>query len=328
MSEENGGRLLSRATQGILTAGLTAVLVASCGGGTGSPATPNAAAGLSKPTARESERGGTKAPSIVYLSEFSTTSAVIIVGYTVGQLHRVVCSIPFNNIGVLSGGVDKNGTLWLPTQSSPPAVYSYGSDCGPRGITLRAPKNASPDGIAFGDYGTNYVIMRGDHYDKIYAYPKGKTKWTRTLFPPSRTCCSGIGVDKLGNVYGSLPANPGVIVEFKHGRGKAINLNVQALGYPGNSIMFDRHNNMIVPDKTNSVVDVFSPPYSGLPRQITLVHPPYECALNRRETLLGCGAEGSGYRETDFYSYPQGKYEFDIPSIPAYFVSFDPSANN
>jgi hypothetical protein len=211
-------------------------------------------------------------------------------------------------------GVDRNGVLWVPQEASG-IVTSYAPGCGAPGITLT--DNSLPIAIAFGPKGVNYVVEWAHaNVSYVAVFPKGATTPSRQLKSSAIGYGAqgfGIGVDRKGNVFFGF-AKPddagGGIVEFFHGRGQGQLLSVGTTGSPGASITFDGKGNMLVPDFTNAMVDVFAPPYSALTSTIPLKGTSYQCALNESENSLAC-ADGE-YETADLYSYPAGKYEYSF----------------
>lgn len=280
---------------------------------------------------------------IVYLLEDSGTISVHYSydAYSVPKPHNLLCTFaaPNNAAQVVNSiGVDRTGELWVPTGDG--NIYSFGPNlCGPPGITLKGPTDLQPIGIAFNDRGTNFVLESGDGKQGetcILVFLKGKTSAARRLRLPLRNTDhpAGIGLDRLGNVYASYSVgyNQGVVVEFKNAKGSPINLHVLGLGGPGGSITFDKSGNMIVPDNSGTVADVFAPPYQGNPTNtISLKGTPWQCALNQSEKLLGCNERLTyPYRSANFYGYPSGSYKFSIPVVTGFSLglAFDPAAPN
>jgi hypothetical protein len=214
-------------------------------------------------------------------------------------------------------GVDRNGVLWVPQQQprGDGIVTSYAPGCGAPGITLTG--NDQPIAIGFGPKGENYVVEWADGDGSYVAvFPKGATTPSRELQSSaigSGASGNGIGVDRQGNVFFGF-AKPhdagGGIVEFAHGRGQGQLLSIGTTGSPGASITFDGKGNMLVPDDTNAVIDIFAPPYSALTSTIPLKGSSYQCALNESENSLACA--DAEYERADLYSYPAGKYEYSF----------------
>jgi hypothetical protein len=285
---------------------------------------------------------------VVYISASSNYDFYAL-AYSTHQPYQLVCSDVNQNTAadtVNTIEVDKSGVLWVPAQNSNgypgdhDRVYSYGPNCGNPGITLKAPTNGGPVGIAFGNRGTNYVLMfpKFGGLPFVSVYPKGQTteKRSRRLKNPTDLPGTwGIGADSHGNVYviyGKYASEQGAVIEYPNGRGPGSQLNMQLTGVPF-GVIFDKKDNMIVPNVLDPVVDIYAPPYTGTATAITLLARASECSLNRRGTLLACSELGQGSSgptgTVDFYSYPAGGYEFSvtIPASysPSYGVAFSPA---
>ena len=237
-------------------------------------------------------------------------------------------------------GVDRKGVLWLPEQvgSAGGIVVSYASKCGAEGLTLTG--NSGPVAIAFGRKGQINVVegQPGNGYNSsIAVFPAGATTPSSELTNPavgygSYTYGAGDGVDSKGNVFLSFHSpfygNSGII-EFANGKGSGQVLAVATEGTPGASITFDKSDNMLVPDFTNAVIDVFAPPYAALTSTIALKGSSFQCTLNKSQSRLAC-ADGTN-ATADIYAYPSGVDAYSINaglSQDKYVsgIAFDPSS--
>ena len=270
-------------------------------------------------------------PPLAYLTGVGGNYQYDIFGYSVASPHVVTCTIQPQNSSINAIGVDKNGVLWLPTQNVPSgqsSIFSYGPDCGAPGITLIGPNQGAPVAIAFGSTGTNYVLM--GNLNVVSAFAPGHTSPTSTLAISEKgiTGVAGIGVDSHGNVFVACGkgSTHGTVVEFKGGQEPGKDLQL-AIGRPGGSITFDSKNDLIVPENAKKRIDIFSPPYTGSPALIPLRGAPWQCSLNKNESLIGCAESGKYFR---FYTYPAGKLKFAVgfPNAGASGIAFDPSAPN
>jgi hypothetical protein len=316
------------------------LLLAGCSGNAPSassaiPFTPGNTGAL---TPQTRDRLTSAQSSSVYVSAFYMTG---IADYYMpnknGHLPYCTISGPSSVNGI---GVDRNGVLWVP-QEVPSSghgggtVTSYAPGCGAPGIILM--DNSEPVAIAFGPKGENYVVESPVQGSYIAVFPKGATTPSRELRSSAigyGAVGGGIGVDRQGNVFFGFAyyprgVGPGGIVEFFHGRGHGQLLSVGTAGRPGASITFDDKGNMLVPDFSNAVVDIFAPPYSALTRTIPLRGSSFQCALNEAEDLLACADKG--YEAADLYSYPAGKYKYSFNKglwgdDDVSGIAFDPSA--
>jgi hypothetical protein len=158
----------------------------------------------------------------------------------------------------------------------------------------------------------------------VSIYPQGKVKEKGRLTDSNLVSPQAIGVDSSGNVYVASFSSSAMIIEFKGGRMPGTQLEMRALGQPAGTLLFDKVDNMIIPDRLNSRVNIYAPPYTGSPTSIALKDGgPNRCSLNHDETILGC-AETTGYYlyTFNFYSYPGGKYKYSI--VPQYpYIGYD-----
>ncbi len=265
-------------------------------------------------------------------------------GYTLPKKKAFCESQPVQQSIVNSIGTDTAGNLWLPTGfvTSPGGIYSFGPKCGAPGPTLSVPPNADPSGIAFGPDGTKYGLMTyyggpNNGNTSVSVYPTGATSPTAELTDtrlnnrPEPT--DAVGVDSAGHVYvtccDALKVDRFAIEFTGQGsqqRGKKIVL--QQIAVPGGSVTFDRSSNMIVPDNGSASLNVYAPPYTGMPTIYALKGTPWQCALTRKQGTIACANLDAD--TIDLYAYPSMSYRYslkspDYASISLGGVAFSPS---
>jgi hypothetical protein len=237
-------------------------------------------------------------------------NASYLLGYNGGNRKNRLpyCGVVGGN-GVLFVRTDSQGTVWVPVFYLG-LVESYASNCGAQGITLNA-SGIEPWSIAIDNTGAKYVA--GDAYGNgcwIYKYANGSATPSTFLSADGLSDCLDVATDSKGNVFAATQDDS--VYMFRRGQmpGKQLAL----LQEPSDSGMtFDKKDNLIMPDRTNGRIDVWSPPYKANPKTFPLTDSSvFACALNKAETRLACSVQDGSQGAVDFYDYPSGKYLYSF----------------
>jgi hypothetical protein len=307
-------RRLRRLAAPLLCGGLLA-------GFTGCSSTPSASAGAPVlPSFNELAGGGKLFVSNFYASEIVIYPAHVQDPSPIGTISNSV-SNPYNL------AVDRAGTLYVQNNNNTITEYPKGSTSPSK--TLTEPKDGYGTGICVtvGDDGTVYAA---DHLaGQVYEFKNGGTTPSITL---NVSEAFGLALDSKNNLYvgwsSSSSGGPGHVMKFKPGATTGHDLGI-TVKYSG-GLAVDKHDNLLVGDQGNLVIDIFKRGASTPFRTIdTSPAYPYQFAFDRAEqyVYLVSGTPAEVY----VYGYASGSLAWTVtqglsPSGYAEGVALSPAA--
>jgi hypothetical protein len=180
--------------------------------------------------------------------------------------------------------VDRSGTLYVQNNNNTVTEYPKGATSPSK--TLTEPKVGYGTGICVtvGDDGTVYAA---DHLaGQVYEFKNGGTTPTITLDVSEAL---GLALDSKNNLYvgwsNSSSGAAGHVMKFKSGSTTGHDLGI-TVKYSG-GIAVDKHDNLLVGDQGNNVIDIFKRG-SSVPFRTIDTSPayPYQFAFDRSERYL------------------------------------------
>lgn len=180
--------------------------------------------------------------------------------------------------------VDRSGTLYVQNNNNTITEYST-SGSGPT-KTLDEPKVGYGTGICVtvGDDGTVYAV---DHLaGQIYEFKNGSESPTTTI---DLEHAFGLALDSKNDLYAGYTSSSsgyyGRVERFKPGKtgGRDLGISVKLQG----GLAVDKHNDLLVGDQGNKVIDIYKPGATTPFRTIdTSPAYPYQFAFDRKERYL------------------------------------------
>lgn len=202
--------------------------------------------------------------------------------------------------------VDQAGTLYVQGNNNTITEFPKGSRK-PSKVLTEPP--AGPGGLGTGicvEVGADGTVYAVDHYaGQLYEFAGGATSPTTTIDVPH---AFGLALDSkndlyVGYTYSSSGFNARVL-EFAPGQTKGKDLGIQV--ELGGGLNVDAHDNLLVGDQGNQVIDIFKQGATSPFRTIsTAPNYPYQFAFNRNEgrLYLVSGTPAAVY----VYNYVTGK---------------------
>jgi hypothetical protein len=214
--------------------------------------------------------------------------------------------------------IDRFGNLWVPDGRAD-TTTEYAPHCGASVLTI-PDATGEPADVAFDRRDHVYVMNINDVSGPptIDVYTR-TGKHLRTLGDPSFNVLFGVASDTRGNLFASAltGSNQGIVVEFPAGKMPGTRLTGVSLELPGVPAL-DSAENLVIADWGRLTIDVFAPPYTGLPSTSSLRGSSIWCPLDHPERRIYCGDADNG--SIDVYAYPGGAYLY------SYSAGLSPSA--
>jgi hypothetical protein len=180
--------------------------------------------------------------------------------------------------------VDKAGTLYVQNNNNTVTEYPKGASI--QSTTLVEPKYGYGTGITAA-VGRDLTVYTADHLaGKVFEFKRGHSSPTTTF---SLQEAFGLALDRKNNLYvGWAPyssGGPGHVMRFKPGAtsGKDLGISVK---YEG-GLAIDEHDNLLVGDQGNQVIDIFKRGAKTPFRTISTAPVyPYQFALDKANRYL------------------------------------------
>jgi hypothetical protein len=228
----------------------------------------------------------------------------------------VVLDSSYNVIQTITDGIKaSDGVAFDPKEnlyvsnSAGPTVTEYNKN-GTLEFTYSADL-IDPQTVAVDDSGNVYVPATDDGKASVVVeYPQG----SNTPVASCRTGLSntGVAIDSKGDVFvgGIVPgegSSVGEILEYAGGlsgcNGTALDLSLEYI----NGLLFDKHDNLIVSDTTNSDIHIVPPPYKKIRTTLTGFDNPRAVALNEAQNLIYVVNDAYNDPAVIVDEYPSGK---------------------
>lgn len=299
----------------------TAALAATGCAGNAPLALPNA--GTARPSVVQ-RSGHSGAGHGVYALTGSPSGTYIINEYPLNDPNNDGPTCTINGGTSLFPGdiaTDKKGNLWVPTIAQPSVnaiweVVEYAPACGPQLQALDDSKTGQPADVAFDKKGTVYVaneINTDFGPGNVAVYPPGQTQPGRVL---TSSLIVGyvysLAVNAHNDVYVvcDAPKYAIQVVKFAKGQGSGSVVAVSGFTFPF-GITFDKRQNMILTDYSQTQDLIYAPPYQGAPTSTIPLQAgsnPLFSKLNKKQDAIYV----AGHNGISVYTYPGGTYQYTI----------------
>jgi hypothetical protein len=180
--------------------------------------------------------------------------------------------------------VDQSGTLYVQNNNNTITEYPEGKTDPSK--TLNEPVIGYGTGICV-TVGSDGTVYSADHLvGQVYEFKNGSTSPSTTLYVSE---AFGLALDSKNNLYvgwsNSSSGATGHVMKFKAGgtTGHDLGITVKLSG----GLAVDSHDNLLVGDQGNQVIDIFKPGKTTPFRTIsTSPYYPYQFAFDRKEHYL------------------------------------------
>ena len=229
-----------------------------------------------------SSAAASKSSGDLFVSDFYAAKVLI---YPAGQNNpEPTGSITDGVSDPYNLAVNKHGTLYVQNNNLTVTEYPKGETSPSK--TLNEPQESVGTGVCV-TVGSDGMVYAIDHYvSQIYEFKKGATSPTTTIF---LSHAFGLALDSRNNLYVGWAPNssggPGRVERFKPGSTTGKDLGIETK-YEG-GLAIDKHDNVLVGDQGNRVIDIFKKGQTTPFRSIS-TYPayPYQFAFDRSDKHL------------------------------------------